>query len=402
MRSVEEQIKIIQKGAFEIIETNELKQKLQRALDEERPLRVKLGMDPTAPDLHLGHAVVLRKIRQMQELGHEAVIILGDFTGMIGDPSGKSKTRKQLTREEVLENAQTYKEQLFKILIPEKTTVVFNSEWLSGMSFADVLRLAGKTTVARILERDDFKNRFLNNSTIGLHELFYPIMQAYDSVSLKADIEMGGTDQRFNILMGRDIQKHYGQESQIAIFMPILEGVDGVEKMSKSLGNSIGINEAPEVMFEKMMSIPDSLIIRFFELCTDLHPDNVEGYQKRLKAGENPRTVKIELALEIVSLYHGKEKALEAKGHFDLVFRDKGIPQDIPVLEIELFADSDGFVDIVKVLTTAGFAGSSSDARRLIKQGGVKLNGVKIEEFKAEIRSEDVIQAGKKNFVKLL
>ncbi len=402
MKSIDEQIRIIQKGAAEIIEVSELKQKLERAERNGMPLKVKLGLDPTAPDLHLGHAVVLRKIRQIQELGHEAIIILGDFTGMIGDPSGKSKTRRQLTREEVVENARTYQEQLFKILIPEKTRVCFNSEWLSKLSFSDVLKLAGKTTVARILERDDFKNRFQNNAAIGLHELFYPLMQAYDSVALKADIEMGGTDQRFNILMGRDLQKHFDQESQIALFMPILEGVDGVEKMSKSLGNSIGIHETPEIMFEKTMTIPDTLILRFFELCTDLHPDSVEQIQKRLEAGENPRTVKIELAHEIVRLYHGSDAADKAREHFDLVFRDKGIPEDIPTLEIASLLDETGLADLVRALVAMNFVSSSSEGRRLIVQGGVKLNGVRAETLRMKLQSGDVLQSGKKNFVRLL
>ncbi|MCX7771786.1 MAG: tyrosine--tRNA ligase [Clostridia bacterium] len=402
MRNVDEQIRIIAKGAAEIIELADLKEKLERARKEQKPLTVKLGLDPTAPDLHLGHAVVLRKIRQIQELGHKAVIILGDFTAMIGDPTGKSKTRKQLSHEEVLENAKTYKEQLFKILIPEKTEVRFNSEWLSKLSFGDVLKLSAKTTVARILEREDFKNRFQNNSTIGLHELFYPLMQGYDSVALESDIEIGGTEQRFNILMGRDLQRHFGQESQIALFMPVLEGTDGVEKMSKSLGNSIGLNEAPEVMFEKIMTIPDSLIIRFFELCTDLPPDEVSKIKARLENGENPRQVKIELAREIVRLYHGEEASLKAQEHFDLVFKDKGVPQDIPALEAADFLDETGKTDLVKVLTSADFAASSSEARRLILQGGVKLNGDKVMELRSLTRSGDVLQAGKKHFVRLI
>ena len=402
MKSIDEQIRIIQKGAAEIIEISELRQKLESAEQEGRPLKVKLGLDPTAPDLHLGHAVVLRKIRQIQELGHEAIIILGDFTGMIGDPSGKSKTRRQLSREEVVENARTYQEQLFKILIPERTKVCFNSEWLSKLSFSDVLKLAGKTTVARIMERDDFKNRFQNNAAIGLHELFYPLMQAYDSVALKADIEMGGTDQRFNILMGRDLQKHFDQESQIALFMPILEGVDGIEKMSKSLGNSIGIHEKPEIMFEKLMAIPDALIIRFYELCTDLHPDAVAKIQNRMEAGENPRSMKVELAHEIVRLYHDLDAADQAREHFNLVFRDKGIPENIPTLEVAPILDETGLTDLVKVLVTMKFSSSASEARRLLAQGGVKVNGEKVEHQRIKSKQGDVLQAGKKNFVKLL
>lgn len=400
--SIEEQMRIIAKGAAEIIETGELKNKLLAAEYKGRPLTVKLGLDPTAPDLHLGHAVVLRKIRQIQELGHKAVIILGDFTGMVGDPTGRSKTRRQLSHEEVLENARTYKEQLFKILIPERTEVRFNSEWLSTLGFADVIKLAAKTTVARILERDDFKNRFEANLSIGLHELFYPLMQGFDSVAIKADIEMGGTDQRFNILMGRDIQKHYGQESQVALFMPILEGTDGIEKMSKSLGNSIGIHEEPAVMFEKIMAVPDHLIIRYFELCTDLHPDVIGQYGIRLDEGENPRDIKTELAHEIVRLYHGVEAADSGLDQFNAVFRDKKLPDEMNDLNVGPFTDEEGNTDIVKAMTTAGFAPSSSEARRLILQGGVKLNSGRIDAFKIPVKTGDIIQAGKKHFVRLV
>ena len=399
--SVEEQMRIIAKGAAEVIEFEELKNKLVSASYKGRPLIVKLGLDPTAPDLHLGHAVVLRKIRQIQELGHNAVIILGDFTGMIGDPTGKSKTRRQLSHEEVLENARTYKDQLFKILIPERTEVRFNSEWLSKLNFEDVVKLAAKTTVARILERDDFKSRFDANLSIGMHELFYPLMQSYDSVAIKADIEMGGTDQRFNILMGRDIQKHYGQESQVALFMPILEGTDGIEKMSKSLGNSIGIHEDPLVMFEKIMAVPDNLIIRYFELCTDLHPDIIGEYGSRLGNGENPRDIKIELAHEIVRLYHGTEAADKALDQFNAVFRDKGLPDEINDLDVGPFMDEEGNTDIVKVMTAARFASSSSEAKRLIIQGGVKLNSERIDTFKIPVHNGDILQAGKKNFIRL-
>jgi tyrosyl-tRNA synthetase len=402
MISVQEQMRIIGKGAAEIIEPRELEARLLLAGSAGRPLTVKLGLDPTAPDLHLGHAVVLRKLRQIQELGHKALIIMGDFTGMVGDPTGKSKTRKQLSHEEVLKNAETYAEQLYKILMPERTEIRFNSEWLSRLSFTDVTLLASRTTVARILERDDFKARFDANLSIGLHELFYPLMQAYDSVAIKADIEMGGTDQRFNILMGRDIQRHYGQESQIAIFMPILEGIDGVEKMSKSLNNSIGINEDPNLMFEKVMAVPDSLIIKFFELCTDLHPDEVERYAARLAQGENPRGIKAELAREIVRLYHGDAAADQAHTRFNLVFTEKGLPDDIRELNAGQFADGEGLCDVVKILVAAGFVPSSSEARRLILQGGVKLNSERIDAFKVKIESGDILQAGKKNFVRLV
>lgn len=398
---LKEQLRIIAKGTAQINEITELEKKLQESQKEGRPLTVKLGLDPTAPDLHLGHAVVLRKIRQLQELGHQAVIILGDFTGMIGDPSGRSKTRKQLTREEVIENAKTYEAQLFRILKRESTRICFNSEWLSNLSFEEVLKLAGKTTLARIMERDDFEKRFAANHPIGLHELFYPLMQAYDSVQTQADIEMGGTDQLFNILMGRDLMRHFGQECQVALFMPILEGTDGVEKMSKSLGNSIGINETPQAMFEKLMSIPDNLITRFYELCTDLHPDAVELVKGRLTAGENPRDIKAELSFEIVRLYHGDEAARNAQQYFNKVYRDRKLPDDMPSFDVSELLEEDGSVDLVKVIFQAGLAGSASEARRLITQSGVKLNADRVEGIKRPVSDGDIIQVGKKSFVRL-
>lgn len=401
MFTVEEQMRIITKGAADIIDVEDLKQKLQKAQKENRPLLVKLGMDPTAPDLHLGHAVVLRKIRQMQALGHHAVIILGDFTGRIGDPSGKSKTRKQLTKEEVIRNAETYRQQLFKILIPEQTSIRFNSEWLEKLNFEDVLKLASHVTLAKILEREDFKKRYTNNITIGLHELFYPLMQGYDSVALEADIEMGGTDQRFNNLMGRDVQRQFGQESQVVILMPILEGTDGIEKMSKSLSNSVGIQEEPRQMFQKLMSIPDSLIIRYFELCTDLHPDKVEDYGKRLESGANPRDIKLELSHEIVRLYHGGEAANEAKAFFESVISQGNLPTDVSEFDVINYTSPDGLTDLVKVMAEARLAKSASEAKRLIEQGGVKINNQRITDFKAAVNAGDILQSGKKSFVKL-
>ena len=272
---IENTIKIMLKGAADHTDVEEIREKLKKVDAEHRPLRIKLGLDPSAPDIHLGHAVVLRKIKQLQDLGNEVIIIIGDFTGMIGDPTGKSKTRKQLTKEQVEENARTYQKQIFKILDPSKTTVRFNSEWLGKMDFRDVINLCSKCTVARILERDDFQKRYTNNQPIAVHEFFYPLMQAYDSVAIQADLEMGGTDQTFNVLMGRNIQKDYGQDPQITLFMPLIEGIDGVEKMSKSLGNYIGVNEDANTMYEKVMKIPDSMIIKYYNLCTDVHPDDV-------------------------------------------------------------------------------------------------------------------------------
>ncbi len=408
---IDEQIRIIAKGADEIINIDDLRAKLERSQKTGMPLIVKLGLDPTAPDIHLGHTVVLRKIKQFQDLGHRAVIIIGDFTGMIGDPTGKSRTRKQLTRDEVVKNAETYERQLFKVLDKEKTEVKFNSEWLCKLDFTDVIRLASKCTVARMLERDDFRNRFQAHDSISVHEFFYPLMQGYDSVELKADIEIGGTDQRFNILMARNLQKDYGQESQVAMFMPILEGTDGVEKMSKSLGNYIGINEKPNDIYGKVMSIPDNLIIRYFELVTDMHPGELAVLKEGLDSSNtNPRDVKMRLAREITALYHGCEAAASAEEHFRNVFQRHAIPENIPEYEISrtmLNSDSDNDsdsdeVDIVKLLVQIGFSPSNSEARRLISQGAVKLNGKKIDTLKiGGLEDNDVIQGGKLKFMRI-
>ena len=401
--SVEEQIRIIVKGAEEIIGLEDLRNKLERASQTREPLLVKLGLDPTAPDIHLGHTVVLRKIKQFQDLGHKAVIIIGDFTGMIGDPTGKSKTRKQLTRAQVVENALTYQKQIFKILDREKTEVRFNSEWLSKLNFEEVIRLASKCTVARMLERDEFEKRFEAHESIGVHEFFYPLMQAYDSVELHADVEIGGTEQRFNILMGRNIQKDYGQESQAAIFLPILAGTDGTEKMSKSLGNYIGVDESPDNMFGKVMSIPDRLIINYFELATDIHPDELDRIKSELASGAvNPRNVKIRLAGEITVLYHGPAAGRAAKENFEKVFSKKELPENIPEFEIPSGQQDTGGIDGVKLLVASGLSSSNSEARRLIAQGGLKINGVKINNFVlTEIQDGDIIQAGKLKFLKI-
>lgn len=394
MKSVEEQIKIIGKGADEIINLEDLKKKLQKAIDNNKPLTVKLGLDPSAPDIHLGHAVVLRKIKQLQDLGHRAVIIIGDFTGMIGDPTGKSKARKQLTKEQVMINAKTYEEQIFKILDLEKTEVKFNSEWLEKLNFRDIIELTSKYTVARMLEREDFKNRFENNHSIGIHEFFYPLMQAYDSIAINADIELGGTDQRFNVLMGRTMQKDFEKEPQVAIFMPLLEGTDGKEKMSKSLGNYIGINESASDIYGKSMSISDELMIKYFELATDIHPDEVNKIKERLNQGENPRNIKMMLAKEIVTLYHGKEEAENAEENFKKVFQKKAIPEDIEEVNV------DTTQDLISIITEIGFAPSRSEVKRLIKQGAVKINGEKVSET-AKIKSQDVLQVGKLKFARI-
>lgn len=403
MISIDEQIKIIAKGADEIIDIGELKGKLTKSQKEGKPLTVKLGLDPTAPDIHLGHAVVLRKIKQLQDLGHKAIIIIGDFTGMIGDPSGKSKTRPALTKEEVLKNARTYEEQIFKVIDREKTEVRFNSEWLGELKFSDVIELAAKHTVARMLERDDFKKRFEVHESIGIHEFFYPLMQGYDSVAIKADIELGGTDQRFNLLMGRTIQKDYGQENQIALMMPLLEGTDGVEKMSKSLGNYIGIYEEPEEMYGKVMSIPDELMMKYYELATDIHPDETDKIKEGLTDGTyHPRDAKMRLAREITTLYHNEKAAQKAEEQFKTVFQKGGTPDEIPVFEIPKDIISSEGVDMPRLIFEAGLAPSTSQARRLINQGAVRVNGEKMERIKnTDLKSLDVVQVGKRNFIRV-
>lgn len=397
MKTVEEQLKIIKKGAELIVNEEELKLKLEKSLKNNKPLIIKLGLDPSAPDIHLGHAVVLRKIKQMQDLGHKAVIVIGDFTGKIGDPTGKAKGRKALTDEEVLKNAETYKNQIFKVLDKDKTEVKFNSEWLSKLNFDDVLKLAGTTTVARMLERDDFQKRYKNNVPIGIHEFFYPLMQAYDSIALEADIELGGTDQTFNILMGRTLQKARGQEQQIAMFMPILEGLDGIEKMSKSLGNYIGVNEPANVMFKKVMEVPDELIIKYFELATDEHPDQIEKIKERLYNGENPRNIKLELAKIITALYHSKEELNEAIEFYNTAFSKKEIPDNIP----ELNFSGNTLKDILDDLLREKYIPSKKEFTRLLSQGGVQLNGDKINDINITIENDDVLKIGKKKFVKL-
>ncbi|WP_333879689.1 tyrosine--tRNA ligase [Lysinibacillus capsici] len=394
-----EQIAIIKKGANKIVDEQDLFEKLERSYKEQRPLTIKLGLDPSAPDIHLGHAVVLRKIKQMQDLGHHAVIVIGDFTGRIGDPTGKAKGRTALNDDIVKKNAQTYCEQIFKVLDPNKTTVRFNSEWLAKLSFEEVIKLAATTSVARLLEREDFQKRYQQHIPIGIHEFFYPLMQAYDSVELEADIELGGTDQTFNILMGRTLQKHRGLEKQIAIFMPLLEGLDGIEKMSKSLGNYIGINEAPEIMFKKVMEVPDTLIIKYFELATDEHPLQVQAIQDRLQKGENPRDLKFLLAEIITALYHGFTAVEEARAYFEAAFQKKEIPKNIPILLLEI--DKERIVDIIPQLVTMGFIQSKSEFLRVIKQKGVSLNGEKMamDDISQVLMNNDVLQIGKKRFL---
>lgn len=401
MLNASEQLRIICKGVDTLVNKDELLKKLQHSVESNIPLIIKLGLDPSAPDIHLGHAVVLRKIKQLQDLGHHAIIVIGDFTGKIGDPTGKSKGRVALTDAQVKENAQTYCEQIFKILDPKKTEVRFNSEWLAKLCFEDIIKLSSATTVARILERDDFSKRYKNQTPIGLHEFFYPLMQAYDSVFLNADIELGGTDQTFNILMGRTLQKSFSQAQQIAIFMPILEGLDGMEKMSKSLGNYIGINEPAHIMFKKVMEVPDSLIIKYFELATDIHPDEVDKLKEQLDSGKNPRDIKYILAQTITSLYHTEDELNNAILYYDDAFRKKGIPVDIPQIIAE---QGSTLNDVTGNFISNSAIKSKSEFIRMIKQNGVKINNEKIDvdAMNLQLQNNDIIKIGKKNFFKII
>ncbi len=399
MISAKEQLRIITKGASMVVNEEELLKKLENSVANDRPLNVKFGMDPSAPDIHLGHAVLLRKVRQMQELGHRVTIVIGDFTGKIGDPTGKSKTRNALSSEQVMENAKTYCDQIFNIIDRDKCDVRFNSEWLSKLNFEDVIKLASTTTVARMLERDDFTNRYDNNIPISLHEFFYPLMQAYDSVAINADIELGGTDQTFNVLMGRNLQKHFGKEQQVAIFMPLLEGIDGVEKMSKSLGNYIGIDEPAKVCFKKVMEIPDNMIIKYFELATDVHPDDICKIKERMADGENPKNIKLELAREITNLYHSVDETKAAEEFFVQAFTNKDIPDDIDELKIE--EEAILLRDIIHNLVDMQLVASASELRRMIEQGGVRVNNEKIDSIGKIVKKSDVIRIGKKKFIRI-
>lgn len=398
-QEVNRQMRIILKGAENLIGEEDLRCKLERSLSTGKPLNVKFGMDPSAPDIHLGHAVPLRKLKQLQDLGHQVIIIIGDFTARIGDPTGKSKGRKALSSEEVLTNALTYQEQIFHILDREKTQVRYNGEWLELLTMEDILKLASTITVARMLERDDFQNRFINQVPIGLHEFFYPLMQAYDSVEISADLELGGTDQTFNILMGRSLQKDYGLEPQAALFMPILEGLDGIEKMSKSLGNYIGVKEDANVMFKKVMEVPDNLIIRYFELATDILPDELDAIKEKLAEGCNPRDIKLLLAQTITGLYHSEEETALAEKFFKQAFTNKGIPEDVAILPVPMEAKI--LLDIIPTLIQKEILKSGSEFRRLVAQGGVSLNQAKTSSLDAPIHTGDVLKIGKKTFLKI-
>jgi len=401
---ISQQLKVIRQGVAEIVPEEDLYEKIKRSITTGKPLRVKLGLDPTAPDIHLGHTVVLHKLRQFQELGHQVILIIGDFTGRIGDPSGKSETRKQLTEEEIKKNAETYKEQIYKILDPDKTELTYNSKWLAPLRFADVIELAAKCTVARMLERDDFYNRYKRGDAISIHEFFYPLMQAYDSIAIRADVELGGTDQKFNLLMGRALQREYGQEPQVAIMMPILEGLDGKQKMSKSLGNYIGITEPPNHMYGKTMSIPDELIVRYFNLVTTLSVDEVKEIERGLQDGTvHPRDAKMRLAREIVSIYHGEEAAYEAEREFKRVFSQGELPEDMPEFSIDRKELKGNKIWLPKLLVMTNLTSSTSEGRRLIGQGAVRIDGQKVTDRDAEIAISDgmVIRVGRRKFIRI-
>lgn len=394
--SPKEALAELKRGAEEILLEDDLSRKLDRGL----PLRIKAGFDPTAPDLHLGHTVLINKLRQFQLLGHRIMFLIGDFTGMIGDPTGKSATRPPLSREEVLENAKTYQRQIYKILDPDITEVVFNSQWMGEMSAAGLVQLAARHTVARMLERDDFHKRYTGGQPIAIHEFLYPLIQGYDSVAMKADVELGGTDQKFNLLMGRELQKQYGQEPQVVITMPILEGLDGVQKMSKSLNNYIGIDESPGEMFGKIMSISDELMWRYFELLSFRPLSEIAGFRKQVSGGGNPRDIKFELAKEVIARFHNKKAAEAAQAEFIARFQQGALPEDI---EEKTLAAQGGSLGIAHLLKEAGLVGSTSEAMRMIKQGAVKVDGEKIEDQKLQIQAgtQHIYQVGKRKFAKV-
>ena len=400
------QLGILKRKVVEVLTEEELFRKLERSLKTGTPLRVKLGLDPTAPDLHLGHTVVILKLKQFQDLGHQVIFLIGDFTGMIGDPSGRVEARGPLSREDVLKNAETYQRQIFKLLDPERTIVEFNSRWMSQMLAEELITLAGKHTVARMLERDDFQKRYVEGRPIGIHEFLYPLIQGYDSVILEADVELGGTDQKFNLLMGRELQRDFGQEPQVIMTMPILEGLDGLRKMSKSLGNYIGIDEPAKEIYGKVMSIPDALLLRYLELVTPIPPEEVEQIRRSLQEGSlHPRDAKASLAKALVTLYHGAEAAEEAQAEFDRVFRGKGLPEEIETASVErlLGFGAGPSIWLPLVLTQAGLTSSHSEARRLIQQGAVEVDGRRVTDVNYELKTdrEYLIRVGKRKFKRI-
>ncbi len=399
---INEQMDFIRRGAFEIIPEEELLKKLENSAKKDKPLNIKLGCDPSRPDLHIGHSVVLRKLAQFQLLGHQAILIIGDFTGMIGDPSGRNVTRPALSLEETRINGQTYLEQASKILDKEKTKIVYNSEWLSKMSFEDVIKLSSKYTVARMIERDDFTKRFKAGEPISLHEFLYPLAQAMDSVAIESDVELGGTDQKFNLLVGRDIQREFGMEPQVILTMPLIVGTDGIEKMSKSYNNYIGISESPSEMYGKTLSIPDSLIYNYYELATDIPNESLKEIKLKLDSPDiNPRDIKRSLARKLVEMYHDEASALQAEEEFDKVFIKKEIPDKIPEYKLESKNSEFGILDLI---VTVNFAPSKGEARRLVTQGGVSIDGEKIDDIGARIKINEgsILKVGKRKFIKFV
>lgn len=400
LMTIDEQLSILKKGTADLIREDDLRKKLERAAKTGKPLRVKLGLDPTAPDIHVGHTVVIRKLKAFQELGHTVIFLIGDFTGMIGDPSGKNVTRPPLSREEINANAETYKAQMFKLLDPEKTELRFNGEWMDKFGAADFIKLCAKTTVKQILERDDFTKRMAEEKPISLHELLYPLVQGYDSVALEADVELGGTDQKFNLLMGRNLQREYAQEPQVIITTPLLEGLDGVNKMSKSLNNYIGINEPPGEMFGKVMSISDELMWRYYELLTDLSISEISNLRSEVEGGKNPRDLKVSLARSIIKDFHGSEAAAEAADEFERRFVKKEVPDEIE--EQVVNGSTHGLADL---LAMTGLVASKGEARRLIDQGGVKVNGEKASAANAKVvigPEGMLVQVGKRKFIRVV
>ncbi len=395
-QNLPETLEIIRRGAQEILLEEELIQKLKQG----RPLRIKAGFDPTAPDLHLGHTVLLNKMRQLQDLGHQALFLIGDFTGMIGDPTGKNATRPPLSREQVVENAQSYQAQVFKILDPAKTEICFNSTWMNALNAADLIKLAATHTVARMLERDDFSKRYRNNQPIAIHEFLYPLVQGYDSVALKADLELGGTDQKFNLLMGRELQKHYGQPAQCILTMPLLEGLDGVNKMSKSLGNYIGITDTPQDMFGKLMSISDTLMWRYLELLSFRSLVEIAAWRSEVERGRNPRDIKVLLAQEIVARFHSQAAAEQALAEFEARFRQGALPDDMPEISV---LSANGYIAIAHLLKQANLVASTSEALRMIDQGGVKLDSARVSDKALQISAGTVVvaQVGKRKFARV-
>ncbi len=403
-KSVQEQVEILVSGASEVLSEEDLEAKIRQSLTQQRALRVKLGADPSAPDIHLGHAVVLRKLREFQDLGHKVTFVIGDYTGLIGDPSGRSKTRPQLSEEEIRDNAQTYQDQVHRILDPGKSEVRFNSQWLGPLRFADIIRLASKYTVARMLERDDFEKRYRSGQPISLHEFLYPLAQAYDSVELEADVELGGTDQKFNFLMTRHIQREYGQEAQVSMLMPLLVGTDGQEKMSKSLGNYVSITDPPQEMFGKLMSIADEHIGTYFRLAAGESEDEIRRVNRDLELGRaHPRDEKARMARQVVALYHGHSEARAAEGEFNRVFRKRDLPSDVPSVEVPSEKTEGGSIGAIALMRLAGFCSSNSEGRRLIEGGAVSLDGSRISDPRARVRIEggEVLRVGKRRFARI-